>query len=160
MLNAISAKFATSQRQRCVMHKLENVLSYIPQKQRKQLEPELEALFYQKSRQDADQAVAAFVQKYQTVYPTAIACLQRDLEACLTFYSFPKEHWKTIRTTNVIERLFGEVKRRSHKMAAAFRNEGSCVLLFYAGIRSLKFKKLTMPVPSQQRPALELLHNT
>src|SRR5437868_14704623 len=135
MLNAISVKFATAQRQRCVVHKMENVLSYVPQKQREQVEPELKALFYQKSRQEADQAVAAFVEKYQNIYPTAVACLQRDLDACLTFYSFPKEHWKTIRTTNVIERLFGEVKRRSHKMAAAFRNEGSCVLLFYAVIR-------------------------
>lgn len=160
MLNAIGVKFATSQRQRCVMHKMDNVLSYVPQKQREQIEPELKALFYQKSRQEADQAVAAFIEKYQRVYPTAIECLQRDLEACLTFYSFPKAHWKTIRTNNVIERLFGEVKRRSHKMAAAFRNEGSCVLLFYAVIRSLKFNKLTMPVPSQAQPGPELLHTT
>ena len=50
------------------------------------------------------------------------------MEACLTFYTFPEEHWKTIRTTNVIERLFGEVKRRSHKIAAAFRNEVSVCL--------------------------------
>jgi putative transposase len=160
MLNAISMKFATSPRQRCVMHKMENVLSYVPQKQREQIEPELKAVFYQKSRQEADQAVAAFIEKYQRVYPTAIECLQRDLQACLTFYSFPKEHWKTIRTTNVIERLFGEVKRRSHKMAAAFRNEGSCVLLFYAVLRSLKFNKLTMPPASQARPDPVLLHNT
>jgi transposase-like protein len=55
----------------------------------------------------------------------AVACLKRDLEACLALYAFPKKHWKTIRTTNVIERLFNEVKRRSHKMAAAFRNENS-----------------------------------
>lgn len=158
MLNAIGTKFATSQRQRCVIHKMENVLSYVPQKQREQIEPELKALFYQKSRQEADQAVAAFVEKYQNIYPTAIACLQRDLDACLTFYSFPKEHWKTIRTNNVIERLFGEVKRRSHKMAAAFRNEGSCVLVFYAVIRSLKFNKLTMPVPSKEQPGSVILH--
>ena len=160
MLNAISVKFATAQRQRCVVHKMENVLSYVPQKQREQIEPELKALFYQKSRQAADQAVAAFIEKYQRVYPTAIECLQRDLEASLTFYAFPKKHWKTIRTSNVIERLFGEVKRRSHKMAAAFRNEGSCVLLFYAVIRSLKFNKLTMPSTSQAQPDSELLHNT
>jgi putative transposase len=160
MLNAISTKFATSQRQRCVLHKMENVLSYVPQKQREQIEPELKALFYQKSRQEADQAVAAFIEKYQHVYPTAVECLQRDLEACLTFYSFPKAHWKTIRTNNVIERLFGEVKRRSHKMATAFRNEGSCVLLFYAVIRSLKFNKLTMPLASQAQPDPELLHNS
>ncbi len=160
MLNAITTKFATSRRQRCVIHKIENVLSYVPQKQREQIEPELKALFYQKSRQEADQAVAAFIEKYQRIYPTAIECLQRDLEACLTFYSFPKAHWKTIRTNNVIERLFGEVKRRSHTMAAAFRNEGSCVLLFYAVIRSLKFNKVTMPPASQAQPDPALLHNT
>jgi putative transposase len=158
MINAMTAKFADSQRHRCVMHQMENVLSYIPNKQREQIEPELKALFSQKSRQEADQAVVAFIEKYQRIYPTALECLQRDLEACLTFYSFPKEHWKTIRTNNVIERLFGEVKRRSHKMAAAFRNEGSCVLLFYAVIRSLKFNKLTMPSTSQEQPGSVILH--
>jgi len=160
MLNAISLRFAASQRQRCVIHKMENVLSYVPQKQREQIEPEVKALFYQKNRQEADQAVVAFVEKYQRIYPTAIACLQRDLDACLTFYSFPKEHWKTIRTNNIIERLFGEVKRRSQKMAAAFRNEGSCVLLFYAVIRSLKFNTLTMPTTSQAQPDQPNVHTT
>jgi putative transposase len=160
MLNAISKKFPDSARQRCVVHKMDNVLSYIPTKQQDQIKPELRALFYQKDRQAADQAVAAFIEKYQKVYPSAIECLQRDLEACLTFYSFPKEHRKTIRTNNVMERLFGEVKRRSHKMAAAFRNEESCLLLFYAVIRSLKFNKLTMPAPSEAQPDPELLHRT
>src|SRR5438270_185462 len=160
MLNAITKKFPTSARQRCVVHKMDNMLSYVPTKQQEQLKPELKALFYQKDRQAADQAVAAFIEKYRSIYPTAIECLQRDLEACLTFYAFPKEHWKTIRTNNVLERLFGEVKRRSHKMAAAFRNEESCVLLFYAVIRSLKFNKLTMPVTSQAQPDSAVLHNT
>lgn len=158
MLGAITKKFAASARQRCVVHKMDNVLSYVPKTQQEQLEPELKALFYQKDRQAADQAVAAFIEKYQTIYPTAIECLQRDLEACLIFYDFPKEHWKTIRTSNVIERLFGEVKRRSHKMAAAFRNEQSCLLLFYAVIRSLQFKKLTMPAPSSKQPDADILH--
>lgn len=125
MLNAITKKFPSSARQRCVVHKMDNVLSYIPNQQ--QVKPELRALFYQKDRQAADQALAAFIEKYKKIYPTAIECLQRDLEACLTFYSFPKEHWKTIRTNNVMERLFGEVKRRSHTMAAAFRTEQSCL---------------------------------
>jgi putative transposase len=158
MLNAITKKFPTSARQRCVVHKMDNVLSYVPKTQQEQLQPELKALFYQPDRASADQAVAAFVEKYQKIYPTAVQCLQRDLEACLTFYAFPKEHWKTIRTSNVIERLFGEVKRRSHKMAAAFRTEQSCLLLFYAIIRSLKFKKLTRPTASTNQPGSENLH--
>lgn len=144
MLNAISQKFAQPKRQRCVKHKMENVLSYVPDKQRDALYPELRALFYQDTRLQADQAVAAFCVKYEPIYPTAIACLQRDLEACLTFYDFPKTHWRSIRTTNLIERLFGEVKKRSHKMAAAFRNEGSCLLMFYAVIRLLKFHRITV----------------
>ncbi len=88
MLGAIGLKFAASQRQRCVMHKMENVLSYGPQKQRELVEAELKAFFYQQSRQEADQSVAAFIEKYQRIYPTAIECLQRDLDACLTFSSF------------------------------------------------------------------------
>jgi len=145
MLNAVQHKFPGSKRQRCIKHKLENVLGYVPKTQQANLEPELKAIFYQDNREKADQVVAAFVEKYSQVYPTAIECLQRDLEACLTFYAFPQAHWKTIRTTNVIERLFGEVKKRSHKMAAAFRNESSCLLMFYAVIRGLAFRRISMP---------------
>jgi transposase-like protein len=145
MLNAVRHQFPTAARQRCVKHKLDNVLGYLPDQQRDQVEPELKAIFYQANRTQADQAVAAFCEKYAPIYPTAVACLQRDLEACLTFYAFPEAHWKTIRTTNVIERLFNEVKRRDHKMAAAFRNEGSCLLLFFAVVRSLKFRRIAMP---------------
>jgi len=74
MLNAIPKKFPDSARQRCVVHKMDNVLSYVPTKQQEQLKPELKALFSQKDRQAADQAVAAFVEKYRSVYPTAIEC--------------------------------------------------------------------------------------
>ena len=144
MLNAIDLKFSSSQRQRCIRHKMNNVLGYIPESQQAQVEPELKAIFYQESRAKADQEVAAFCEKYAQSYPTAVDCLKRDLEACLTFYAFPKNHWKTIRTTNVIERLFGEVKKRTHKMAAPFRNEDSCLLMSYAVIRSLKFRKIAM----------------
>jgi transposase-like protein len=144
MLNALDLKFGGTPRQRCIHHKLENILSYVPETQRAAVEPELKAIFYQENREKADQVAAAFREKFRAIYPTAIECLDRDWEACLTFYAFPKVHWKTIRTNNVVERLFGEVKKRSHKMAAAFRNEGSCLLMFYAVIRSLKFRKITV----------------
>jgi transposase-like protein len=144
MLNALTVKFATTPRQRCVLHKLDNILSYVPTSQRESVEAELKPIFYQASREKADQLAVAFREKFRAIYPTAIECMERDWEACLTFYAFPKAHWKTIRTNNVIERLFGEVKKRSHKMAAAFRNEDSCLLMFYAVIRSLTFKKLAV----------------
>jgi putative transposase len=145
MINALEAKFPDSPRQRCVKHKMDNVLSYLPKKQRDPVRLELRAIFYQENREAADQEVAAFCQKFESIYPTAVACLKRDLEACLTFYAFPKAHWKTIRTTNVIERLYNEVKRRTKKMATAFRNENSCLLMFYAIVRSMKFRRISMP---------------
>jgi transposase-like protein len=158
MLNAIGLKFPSAQRQRCVLHKMENVLGYVPEKQQDLVRPELRAIFYQDSRAKADQEVAAFICKYEKVYPTAVECLRRDLEACLTFYNFPFKHWKYIRTSNIIERLFGEVKKRTHKMAAAFRNENSCLLMFYAVIRSLKLRKIT--VPAKGASSSDLLHNS
>ena len=145
MLNAIEQKFATAQRQRCVAHKIKNVLGYIPKERQAQVEPQLKAIFYQKSRAQADQALAAFCLKYEKHYPTAVDCLRRDSEACLTFYDFPEAHWKTIRTNNVCERLFEEVKKRYHKMNTALRNEVSCLLMFFAVIRSLNFRRIPMP---------------
>ncbi len=159
MLNALAAKFPGTPRQRCIRHKMENVLGYLPKKHRDVVGRELKAIFYQDSRAQAEQAVAAFCAKYAQDYPSAVECLQRDLEACLTFYAFPQSHWKAIRTTNIIERLFEEVKRRSHKMGAAFRNEASCLLMFYAVVRGLKFQRLTMPLPAET-PAPVILHNS
>lgn len=95
----------------------------MPKRQQEGVRSELRAIFYQENRKAADQEVASFCARFKPIYPTAVECLQRDLEACLTFYTYPKEHWSAIRTSNIIERLFNEVKRRSHKMASAFRNE-------------------------------------
>jgi putative transposase len=155
MLNAIGSRFSKSARQRCIQHKMDNVLDYVPKTQRDPVRLELRAIFYQENREAADQEVAAFCEKFQPTYPTAVACLQRDLEACLTFYAFPKEHWRAIRTSNIIERLYNEVKRRSHKMASAFRNEDSCLLMFYAVIRALRFRRISMPRSSEHQAASE-----
>lgn len=157
ILNAIQNKFTASQRQHCILYKMENVLGYIPENYHELVRPELKAIFYQTNREKADQEPTAFIARYESVYPTAIECLKRDLEACLTFYSFPDKHWKYIRTTNIFERLFVEVKKRSHKMAAAFHNQNSCLLMFYAVIRNLNLRRIFFP---RKETATELLHNS
>ena len=100
------------------------------------LEAEVSALIgalpYQRTTDRRDYRNGHYTRDLETTYPTAVACLRRNLDACLTFHTFAKAHWKTIRTTNVIEQLYNEVKRRTKKMAAAFRNENSCLLMFYA----------------------------
>jgi putative transposase len=144
MIDAINRRYPDSQRQRCVRHKMENILAHVPERATETVGKEFMAIFYQKDRARADMQAAAFRQKHEQIYPEAIACMNRDWEACLTFYAFPEQHWSRIRTTNTIERLFLEVKKRSKKMAAPFRNEGSCMLLFFAVIRSLKFQNVKM----------------
>lgn len=144
-INAISQHFPHAQRQRCVLHKMNNVLGYIPKQQQPAVRPELKAIFYQESLEKAQQEFVAFCAKFEALYPKAVECLQRDIDACLAFYAFPKRHWRTIRTNNLIERLFLEVKKRSRKMAAPFRNEGSCLLLFYAVMRTLRFQRISIP---------------
>ena len=141
-LNALDLKFGGTPRPRCLHHQMENLLSYVPETQRAAVEPELKAIYYQENREKADPVAAAFREKFRAIDPAAIKCMDRDWEACLTFSAFPTAHWKTIRTNTVIQRLFGEVKKRSHKMAAAFRHEGSGLLMFYAVIRSFKFRKI------------------
>jgi len=162
MLNAISAKFPGVARQRCIKHKMGNVLGYLPKKHREVVGEELKAIFYQEKREDAERVALAWCEKYRREYPSAVECLWRDYDACLTFYSFPPEHWRAIRTTNAIERLIEEVKRRSHKMGAAFRNEASCLLMFYAVIRGVKFQRLTMPLKQEKQDiqALPKLHTS
>jgi putative transposase len=144
MIDAINQRFPESQRQRCVKHKMENILAHVPDKHAETVGKEFMAIFYQKSREKAVLSATAFRERYRTAYPEAIACMDRDWEACLTFYSFPEHHWSRIRTTNAIERLFLEIKKRSKKMAAPFRNEGSCMLLVYAVMRGLKFQNVRM----------------
>ena len=162
MLNALASKFPGAQRQRCIKHKMQNVLGYLPKKHRDVIGEELKAIFYQENEADARRVADAFCLKYGRDYPSAVECLRRDFDACLRFYSFPPQHWKAIRTTNAIERLIEEVKKRSHKMSAPFRNEGSCLLMFYAVIRGVKFQRLTMPLHTDSHtdsPA-PILHNS
>jgi len=60
----------------------------------------------------AEEALALFERGYRRQFPSAVECLHRDLEACWTYYRFPVSDWKRIRTTNVLERSFREVRRR------------------------------------------------
>ncbi len=83
----------------------------------------------------------AFCARYATVYPEAVATLQRDLADCLTFYACPRWLWKYIRPNNALEGLFSTVRRRTDKMDA-FRNEASCILIVYVVIQTVRFHKI------------------
>ncbi len=67
--------------------------------------------------------------------------LWRDLEDSLTFYDFPRAMWKYIRTTNVLEGLFRTIRQRTTKIGA-FQNEASCILIVFAVIQTIRFRRV------------------
>jgi putative transposase len=84
MLSALSAKFPGVARQRCVKHKMENVLGYLPKKHRDVVGEELKAIFYQEKREDAERVALAWCEKYRREYPSAVECLWRDYGETMT----------------------------------------------------------------------------
>lgn len=141
LIGVLERAFPESKRQRCITHKMRNVLAKVPQRAKKEVAACLKGVFAQPSRQEAQTHLDAFCARYQTVYTEAVTTLRRDVDSCLTFYDFPREMWKHIRTTNALEGLFHTVRMRTDKIGA-FRNEKSCVLIVYAVLQTVQLRRI------------------
>lgn len=82
------------------------------------------------TRQRAYRAFDEFIAKYKLKYPKATECLLKDKEALLTFYDFPAEHWKSLRTTNPIESTFATVRHRTIKAKGCFSRTTLLTMVF------------------------------
>lgn len=142
-IGVLERAFPSAKRQRCLTHKLRNVLARLPKRAKSAMAAALKDIFAQPTREEARERLAAFQARYEREFPEAVATLLNDIDACLTFYDFAKAMWKHIRTTNALEGLFSTVRRRTNKIGA-FRNENSCVLFVYAVIQSVKFHRVSM----------------
>jgi len=114
LLRAIADIWPKVLRQRCIVHRIWNVLARVPKKRQEAVKKALHRIFYAPCLEDAQQEAERFVARYGKEYTTAVEVLGAHLEECLTFYKFPERHWKHIRTSNVLERSFREVKRRTN----------------------------------------------
>jgi transposase-like protein len=99
--------------QRCWNHKLVNVLDKLPKKVQAEAKQMLTPIPYAASRAEALALAEAFRARYGAEYPRAAACLLDDWDRMVTFYDFPAEHWKHLRTTNIIESPFATVRLRT-----------------------------------------------
>lgn len=109
---AVRDVWPKTQEQRCWVHRLANILDKLPKRLQPQAKRALHAILYAETREQAETGIAQFVADYDAKYPKAVAALQRDQERLLTFFNFPAEHWKHLRTTNVIESPFATVRLR------------------------------------------------
>src|SRR5207237_10165996 len=92
--------------QRCWVHKTANVLTRLPKSQQSKAKRALQDIWMAETKIDANAAFDAFVETYAIKYDKAVGCLTKDREALLAFYDFPAEHWKHLRTTDEIDKLF------------------------------------------------------
>lgn len=99
--------------QRCWFHKMGNVLDKLPKRLHPQAKRSLNEMMYADTRASFDKELARFVGEHQAKYPKAVEALVEDKEALSTFFDFPADHWKHLRTTNPIESTFATVKLRS-----------------------------------------------
>jgi transposase-like protein len=98
--------------QRCWVHKLANVLDKLPKRIQGKAKTMLHEIMEASNRKEAKDAAKAFVEAFGAKYPKAANSLMKDLDALLTFYDFPAEHWRHIRSTNAIESSFATVHLR------------------------------------------------
>ena len=131
LINSIDSNFSTSLRQRCVKHKMENILDVIPKENHLELRKALNSIFYgATSLEQAKLFIKEFRKQYAKKFPSAMAIFETDLEQCLTYYIFPRNHWLKIRTSNKLERLNLEIRRRFN-VIGRHPSEESCLALIY-----------------------------
>jgi putative transposase len=141
VITAIDTYFTTSYRQRCVKHKMDNILDAIPKEKHEEVGPKLNRIFYgATSLEQAKEALQAFKHEYAKIYPSAIGRLENDLDQALTFFLFPSAHWKRIRTSNRLERLNKEIRRRLN-VIGRHPSEDGCLSLVYGTCKRYEIGK-------------------
>ena len=128
---AIGECFSNSLHQLCQVHKMRNILCKLPRGIQTEIKSLIERVFRAKDYETGMKMGRDLVQTFKDRYPSAMECLEKALPSVLMCLKFPVEHRKKIRTTNLLERLFGEAKRRS-KVIPRFPTESSCMTLMYA----------------------------
>ena len=118
--------------QRCTIHALRNVLAKLPERHHREVKARWWRIFDEaRSAGEARQQLQALIDEYRGGYPSATAVIGRDLDALVSHLRFPSEHRKRIRTTNLLERSFVEVRRRT-KVIGRFPGETSALSLIWA----------------------------
>ncbi len=121
--------------QRCWAHKLRNIADKVS-RQEGSCVAAASAIYRASSKSAAQRTFRDWKQHWQHRRPNAVTCVERDLDALLNFFAVPQAHWIKVRTTNVIERAFREVRRRTRPMSS-FSNPESCDRIVYGVISHL-----------------------
>jgi putative transposase len=118
-------------RQRCWVHKLRNIATALPLRYQQECMKDVKLIYLASSYREAVQRYKAWCQKWRRKVPKAVRCLEQDIEEMLLFFNHEQKLWIKLRTTNVIERFFKELRKRTRPMSL-FANTDSCNRILYA----------------------------
>lgn len=120
--NALNQLYPQLKIQTCVTHKMRNVITKTNFKSRPELIPDLKAVFDSKSKDEAMNQAKVFCKKWYIKEEKAVRSFRHNLEDCFTYFEFPQHLWSKVRTTNILEREFREVRRRIKVFDNTFNN--------------------------------------
>lgn len=147
---AIQVVYPRVAHQRCWVHKMRNILAKARKRDHDELKAGAQAIYLAESRREARELFRRFCKRWREDYPSMIKALQNDLPELLSFFSFPRHLWRKLRTTNVIERVFVEVRRRTRPMVC-FVNVDSVDRIIYSIFHrfNLEWRNRTLRVFTQ-----------
>lgn len=136
LIRAAEEVFPRSLRQRCLAHKIRNLQSKVPEEVWRELKGAALAAYQAGSPRVAQLLKDDFVARYERDYPSATSCFLDDFDACIAHLQLPISHRRATRTTNMLERLFGEERRRTKVIPHAFGERPVLKLMYAALIRA------------------------
>ena len=136
IIKAIEICFPKSARQRCLAHRMRNLAVKVPEDLWPEFKARATAAYQAPSRAIARDLAEGLVGDHETELPSAVACFSDDFEACIAHLRMPVNHRRAIRTTNLLERLFVEERRRLKIIPNAFGEKPVLKLMFGAMIRA------------------------
>lgn len=130
---ALEEVYSDARQQRCWMHKTMNVLNCLPKSAQAKAKQALHNIWQAATLEAAQKAFDLFIKTYEAKYPKATLCLHKDREELLNFYSFPAQHWQSIRTSNPIESSFGTIRHRTKRSKGCLTRDGMLHMMFKLG---------------------------
>ncbi len=127
---ALREVYGQTREQRCWVHKTANVLNKMPKSIQPRAKQHLQEIWMAETRAAAETAFDFFLEAYGPKYDKAAACLEKDRDVLLTFYDFPAEHWKHLRSTNPIESTFATVRHRTTKTKGCLSHKTALTMVF------------------------------
>lgn len=147
-------EFPKAKIQRCQVHVSRNVLSKVPQKRKQEVADRLRDIFYASDRVRARELYNQFHNDYAKEFSSAVTSLKNSIDKCLTFYSFPEEEWISLRTTNAIERVNKEFKRRTKPMEVLAGERSAYTILSFIALKMEQSWK-SAPLGAKNLPVLQ-----